>query len=94
MPDLPRTAGGTPTLGLNAAIHEQFDPNQPSSSRDAPYSQSGKGKGKGKGKSKGWLADDQCMIDSAFQRGTSCVVYLSGMVKVSMMDYAWREPLP
>ena len=53
MPDLPRTSGGAPTPGLNAAIHEQFDPNQPSSSRDAPYSQSGKGKGKGKGQGKG-----------------------------------------
>ena len=52
-PELPRTSGGTPTPGLNAAVHEQFDPNQPSSSRDAPYAQSGKGKSKGKGKGKG-----------------------------------------
>ena len=52
MPELPRTSGGAPTPGLNAAIHEQFDPNQPASSRNSPYPQKGKGKGKSKGKGK------------------------------------------
>lgn len=38
------------TPGLNAAMHEKFEPNQASSSRDNPFRQKGKDKGKGKGK--------------------------------------------
>ena len=54
MPPVPRAAGGVPTPGLIPATHEQFEPNQPSSSsRDSPYTQKGKGKGKGKGQDKG-----------------------------------------
>ena len=55
MPEMPRTSGGAPAPGLNAAMHEQFEPNQPSSSRDNPYPQKGKDKGKGKRKHRRWV---------------------------------------